>query len=65
MGLRTEMPRLVLNEAYAQINNDANDPDIAALMKASRYDLNFFVELHIRSISQRPALTRVTKVRRI
>jgi hypothetical protein len=41
----TELPRLVLNEAYVQYANDPNDPRIAKEQKASVYDINVWVEL--------------------
>lgn len=38
----TELPQLVLNEVYAQVDNDPNDtPPIA-----TKYNVNFWVELH-------------------
>jgi hypothetical protein len=42
----TELPRLVINEAYIQVDNDANDPRIKPPHpKASYYKINFWVEL--------------------
>jgi hypothetical protein len=44
----TEMPRLVLNEAYAQFDNDAQDKGILdpLILKAQdRYLMNFWIEL--------------------
>jgi hypothetical protein len=46
----TELPRLVLNEAYAQRDNDPTDPGLAgttpADRRATRYTVNCWVELH-------------------
>jgi hypothetical protein len=39
----TELPRLVLNEIYAEYTNDKNDPSLPAA--ASYYNINFTVEL--------------------
>jgi hypothetical protein len=40
----TETPRLVLNEAYAQLDNDPNDTSLPGA--ASKYNLNVWAELH-------------------
>jgi hypothetical protein len=41
----TELPRLVLNEAYVQYDNDPADPGLAADQKAQWYNVNVWVEL--------------------
>lgn len=42
----TELPRVVLNEAYAEIANDPTDPGNAMTMAATKdYQVNFWVEL--------------------
>ncbi len=43
----TEMPRLVVNEAYAQLDNNNMDAGLAnGGMTATTYNLNVFAELH-------------------
>lgn len=46
----TEAPRLVINEAFAQFDNDPNDPGLAGndpkLWVPSTFNLNVWVELH-------------------
>jgi hypothetical protein len=41
----TEVPRLVLNESYAQYDNDGNDP-LTGGVATTNYNLNVWVELH-------------------
>ncbi len=42
----TELPRLLVNEAYVEIDNDPNDSGLKGIPKvASRYLANFWVEL--------------------
>jgi hypothetical protein len=43
----TELPRLVLNEIFVELDNDPNDPGVMnGNTQATRYNLNFWVELH-------------------
>jgi hypothetical protein len=44
----TELPRLVMNEAYAEIANDPNDPNLQKMGSpaGSNYKVNFWVELY-------------------
>jgi hypothetical protein len=51
----TELPRLVLNEAYVQYDNDPQDPLIPQ-HKASYYNVNVWVEL-FNPLSTDPSLT--------
>lgn len=40
-----EMPRVVINEAYAEVSNDPADPGLAMNMAMNPYKCNFWVEL--------------------
>jgi hypothetical protein len=45
----TEMPKLVVNEFYASLDNDKNDPELQDTVtnkKATRYHLRFWTELY-------------------
>jgi hypothetical protein len=42
----TELPRLVLNEVYAQLDNDPNDQGLAIPKATTSYNLNVWAELH-------------------
>ncbi len=57
----TELPRLVVNEVFAQIDNNYSDPGFTVgkplTNKATNYNVNFWVELHNPSplVGQAPA----------
>jgi hypothetical protein len=43
----TELPRLVLNEVFVELDNDPTDPGVTGgNTQATKYNLNFWVELH-------------------
>src|SRR5262249_55205607 len=48
----TELPRLLINEVYAQVDNDASEPALWPALgrplqpKATNYRANFWIELH-------------------
>jgi hypothetical protein len=42
----TEMPKVLLNEVYAQADNDASQANLETTKKGTRYYVNFWVELH-------------------
>jgi hypothetical protein len=59
----TELPRLVINEVYTQVDNDPKDPQVIAKTKASTfYNVNTWVELLDPLISETGTPQTITQV---